>query len=171
MPVLVEVFGDRHTAHVMEEWAARAANAEPAFLAMRDYLFHVEKELFESEGATGAHGAWEDRKDNFRHNDDGHPILQASGRLMRSLTESGEENSFVMTPTGFGFGSQVPYAQPLQTGTEFMDPRRVIDLTYENRQALVEMLDVWIRGAGLQGLSGDGSFFARMRGSKGRFIS
>lgn len=167
--VIVEVFGDRHISRVMESWATRAAQAEPAFLAMKDYIFHVERELFETEGESGEHGPWADRKNNFRH-DDSHPLLQASGRLMESLTEPGGENHFVMSPTGFAFGSSVPYAEPIQRGTEFMEARRVIDFTRENRLTLVEILHLWITRAGMEGISGIGSFFTRARGSKGRFI-
>lgn len=168
--VSVEVFGDRHIARVMESWAERAAQAEPAYFAMRDYIFHVERELFETEGESGEHGPWASRKNNFRHSDDNHPLLNASGRLMESLTSEGGENHFIIGPTGFAFGSSVPYAEPIHSGTEFMEARRLIDLTRENRLALVEILHLWITRAGLEAVSGVGSFFTRTRGAKGRFI-
>lgn len=166
--VYAEVFGDKHLMATMLSWAARASNAAPAYAAMHEYVLEVEQELFESEGASGAHGAWNDRKET-RKPDDGHPLLQASGRLMESLTDKGHpEHQFVMTHTGFVMGTSVPYAEAHQTGTEFMEPRRVIDLTMANRQTLVEILHLFITRAGLSPMGG--GFFTRTRGGKGRFI-
>lgn len=164
--VRTEVFGDKHLIGTMTAWAARASNPIPAFEAMHEYVLDVEQELFDTEGASGANGPWDKRIDDRK--DPGHPLLQASGRLMRSLTQKGSEHVWMVTPRGFAFGTNVDYAQALQTGTEFMEPRPVIDLTLANRQALVEILHLFITRAGLTPTGG--GFFTRVRGGKGRFI-
>lgn len=165
--VWAEVIGDKHLIATMLGWGARAVAAEPAYEAMHEYLKNVERELFESEGASGAHGAWEPLKAT---DEPAHPILQATRNLMNSLVdESHPDHEFIMTPDGFAMGTRVPYAEEHQMGTQHVPQRRVVDLTVENRAALVMILDEYIFRAGLRP-AGGGVFGFRVRGTTGRFI-
>jgi uncharacterized protein (DUF2384 family) len=166
--VTVEVFGDKRIMATLMDWAANAADPIPAYEAIHHYLLDVEEELFDTEGSSGAHGAWEDRKNNFRHHAE-NPVLRLTDALHQSLTNASDENHhWIVTPFGFAFGTQLDYAQYLFTGTEFMVPRRPIDLTMENRAAIVEIIRMFVTNAGLT--FAGGSFFARTRGLAGRFI-
>jgi phage gpG-like protein len=163
----VEVFGDKHLIAVMDAWAMRSANAEPAYEAMHHYLLGVEQELFESEGESGAHGSWPERSGTHKYD---HPIMQASRDLMNSLTQADDPNHhWVVTPVGFAMGTRLDYGEFHQTGTEFLPQRRILDLTLEQRQIMVEMLHLWITRAGLESVA-NGMFFTRVRGIGGRFI-
>jgi hypothetical protein len=164
----VEVFGDKHAIGTMMAWASRASNSIPAFEAIHEYMIGVIKEQFDSEGASGEHGPWEPRIEGTRGPD--HPLLQASGDLMRAWTDANDPHHiFVPTPTGFAMGVDIDYSDVHQSGSEANNTpqRRIVDFTQGNREVILGMLSSWIVSAGLQPVGGMGW---RMRGARGRFI-
>jgi phage gpG-like protein len=167
--VSAEVFGDKHLMATMNSWAMRAGHAEAAYEAMHHYAMDLERNLFDTEGASGEHGAWEGHKD-ARRSADSSKILQASGDLFRSLTNEDDPNHrFIITPSGFAMGTALSYAEFIQTGTKWMPKRRLFDFTWGDRQGFVEIMHNWITRAGLQ-TTGTHSGF-RVRSSRlGRFI-
>lgn len=167
--VKVEVFGDKHVIGVMEAWAMRAGRAEPAYQAIHEYLLDVEAELFATEGASGEHGFWEPVRAG---EDQERPILQETKALMYSLTDENDpHHQFLITPWGFSMGTDLPYAEVHQRGNDLMPARRVFDLTYLNRQKILEMIHLWITRGGfvVGGLPSALGF--RTRGAGGRFVT
>jgi phage gpG-like protein len=143
----------------------RAANEELAMEEVHRYMLEVEKELFDSEGSSGAHGAWEGKQE--RKGNEGTPILQLSGDLMRSLTEADDpHHMFFVTPTGMGMGTDLPYAEDHQRGTERMPQRRIVDFTPQNREVILGIISSWIVSGGARPIGG--VRFIRRAGS-GRF--
>lgn len=163
--VVTEVVGDKHLIHTMESWAIRAGRGEAAFTEIHHYLLNVEKELFDSEGASGDHGKWEDTQ---QRGTEDHPILQASGDLMRSLTEADDpHHQFLITTTSMAMGTDLPvYPEVHQRGTEHTPQRRVIDLTVKNREIMLGIISAWIVSGGAKPVGGLNFF---RRGGSGRF--
>lgn len=163
-----EVFGDKQLMATMNSWAFRASHAEPAYEAMHQYTMEIERELFETEGASGEHGAWEGHKDPRRSGDG--PILRQSEALFNSLTDANDPNHrFVITPYGFAMGTALPYAEFIQRGTKNMPARRIIDFTWPQRMGFVEIMHEWIARAGLKPTGQSAGF--RVRATRtGRFI-
>lgn len=146
----VEVFGDKHTMATMEAWAQRAGNAEPAYAAMHQYAIDIEKELFDTEGASGEHGAWEGHAENSRSVKEGHKLLRKTDALYESITDPDNPNHrFVVTPWGWAMGTALGYAEFHQTGTKNMPQRRLYDFTWPQRQGFLEIMHNWITRAGL----------------------
>lgn len=165
--VQVEVFGDKKIMATMNAWAYRAGHAAPAYEAMHEYAMEIEKELFDTEGASGEHGAWEPHADERRSPN---PILFLSGDLFNSLTDKNDENHrFVITPFGWAMGTALSYAEDIQSGTEHMPQRRLFDFTWAQRQGFVEIMAEWIARQGLVPTGSAGGF--RVRATRtGRFI-
>lgn len=168
--VTVEVFGDKHLINTMNSWAMRAGHAMPAYEAQHEYAMSVVDEQFETEGASGAHGPWDDWIEGSRSAKESSSLLDRTGALRRSLTDANDPNHrFIMTRTGWAMGTTLIYMQFHQTGTKNMKQRRVIDFTFQNRQVMVEILHQWITRAGLTPVGAGVGF--RVRGTRGRFIS
>lgn len=165
--VQVEVFGDKQIMKTMNDWAFRAGNAEPAYEAMHEYAMEIEKELFESGGASGEHGEWAPHADERRSPNE---VLRNSLDLMKSLTDKNDENHrFVVSPVGWAMGTALPYAEKVQTGTKHMPARRIFDFTWAQRDGFVEIMSEWITRAGLVPTNSSGGF--RVRATRtGRFV-
>lgn len=168
--VQVEVFGDKHLMSMMEAWAYRAGHALPAYEAMHQYAMELEKELFETQGASGEHGAWEGHKEGSRSQKEGHEVLRRTDALFNSLTNADDTNHrFIVTPSGWAMGTALDYAEFIQRGTRHMPRRRIFDFTWEQRQGFVEIEHNWITRAGLTPLNKATGF--RVRATRmGRFI-
>jgi phage gpG-like protein len=166
--IRAEVFGDKHLMATMNSWAMRAGHAQPAYESMHQYTMEIERELFETAGASGEHGAWEGHVEGSRaaKND----LMQASGDLFNSLTEANDPNHrFVITPYGFAMGTALKYSEFHQTGTSRMPQRRLFDFTWPQRMGFVEIMHMWITRAGLAPAGQAAGF--RVRSTRvGRFI-
>lgn len=159
--VQAEVFGDEHLIHTMNSWAMRAGNAMPAYEAMHRYAMDIERELFETEGASGEHGSWAPHKDE-RRSADSQKILQSSRALFESITEPDDPNHrFIVTPMGWAMGTSLNYSEFIQTGTKWMPARRLFDFTWPQRQGFVEIMHNWITRAGLQPVGQHAGFRVR----------
>jgi hypothetical protein len=168
--VQVEVFGLKHLVHTMESWALRAGNSEPAYEAMHEYAMEIERDMFESEGATGEHGAWTGYTAGSRAAKDGQGLLRSSDAMFNSLTDASDPNHrFIVTPSGWGMGSALDYTERHQTGTKWMPQRRIFDFTMEQRQGFVDIEAEWVFRAGLRPQRSIVGF--RVRATRtGRFI-
>lgn len=166
--VNVEVFGDKALMETMESWAMRAGNAGPAYESQHQYAMELERELFETEGASGEHGAWAPHTDGSRAA--ANPLMRATDDLFNSLTEAGDPNHrFIVTPYGWAMGTAVKHAEFHQTGTKNMPQRRIFDYTWAQRQGFVEILHMWITRAGLAP-KGEAAGFRVRTTRTGRFI-
>jgi phage gpG-like protein len=76
------------------------------------------------------------------------PILVASGAMRASLM-GGSGNISRQIPEGLVFGTDVSYARYHQTGTSRMPQRRILDLTSDDRRAMMKLLQRHLFGAKL----------------------
>lgn len=123
----------------------------------------IEKEIFGSEGAQGASGKWEPLSVPYAARKTKKwgsvPILQASGRLYKSLTQRGGPDAVYETaPQEMTIGTKVPYAGYHQTGTNRMQQRKPVDLTDAHVDRLAKSISQKVRqlaaNARLQELKG-----------------
>jgi hypothetical protein len=169
--VQVELFGASHLIHTLESWALRAGAAEPAYEAMHQRAMEIEKDLFESEGATGEHGGWPGYTEGSRAAKTSTSLLRQTDALFNSLTEASDPNHrFIVTRSGWGMGTNLDYAEFIQTGTKNMPQRRLFDWTIEQRQSFVEIEREWITRAGLRPVRSGITGFGVRSTRTGRFI-
>ena len=100
-------------------------------------LLDIERRLFDTEGASGDHGAWKPLK----YREPPPPILQLTGELRRSLTDARDGNH-LWSVAGQGtditvqFGSRLEKARWHQVGAGKRPIRRVIDPTQDDLDRL-----------------------------------
>lgn len=100
----------------------------------------VEAEQFGSEGSAGASGKWQSLKPAYatvkaRHYGN-KPILERTGRLMRSLTSKTGDSVEIQAQQELTLGTRVPYAGYHQSGTGRMARRKVFDPTDEQKRRI-----------------------------------
>lgn len=105
-------------------------------------FFAIETELFDSEGATGASGAWAPLSPRYAEwkgrNYGALPILEREGALRASLT--GPAASIEISPFQMTIGTDVPYAIVHQEGS----PRRaVIDMSDDDDARIGHIAEEW----------------------------
>lgn len=102
----------------------------------------IEREQFSSEGGSGQAGKWKGLSSPYKEIKakkwGQQPILQASGRLYKSLTSSGGDAVYEESNLELTLGSSVPYAKYHQRGTRKMPSRPPISLTDENKKQLLK---------------------------------
>lgn len=113
--------------------------------------FHkIEKAIFSTEGAAGKSGKWNPLQPIYARRKLARwgpvPILQASGRLYRSLTSRNTGDSvFDKQPMEMTIGSSVPYGTYHQRGTGKMPRRPPLDLTPEHEKQLAKPIQQKLR--------------------------
>jgi phage gpG-like protein len=117
---------------VIDHWSDLTKGTWPAINARFE---EIERELFESEGSSGATG-WRPLSGAYQRwkekNYPGQPLMQLTGNLMRSLTGSFNPDAvFEMTTDTYIRGTTVPYAVHHQ-----LRSRPVIDLTDTQLESL-----------------------------------
>lgn len=89
-------------------------------------FFEIEKRQFGTEGGAGRTGKWKPLTANYARwkavQFPGAPILQRTGRLMRSLTGKTSDTVIEKKEQEFAIGSRVPYGKYHQTGTRARPP-------------------------------------------------
>lgn len=99
---------------------------------------------FRSEGQRGG-DRWRPLSDNYRKWKElkypGQPILVLTGRLRRSLTATGSEESIrIRERTELTLGSSTPYGRFHQTGTRRMSPRPPLVLLRQDYGKIVSRM-------------------------------
>ncbi len=99
-------------------------------------------EQFASEGARGPAGSWPELKErSARRKQRAYPgrgLLEASGRLRRSLVSGADDTLEEFAPRRMRSGTTVPYALYHQTGTKTMPPRKIFDFGPEDYRLIAE---------------------------------
>jgi phage gpG-like protein len=137
----------------------RAVHARPAFEAIGEALFRIERDQFDSEGRRGGTGWAALKPATIAQRGTAHPILDDSGALKASLTERGGDNTFWAADDFLLFGSKLDYAGFHQTGTgdakgvdqpgedvKGMARRRPLEPTEAEKVGLVKILQGYIFG-------------------------
>lgn len=158
MPMRAEIMirGDQKIMSRMTQWARRAGDTVPVMEAISEGLEAKERDLFESEGATGRHGAWQELEESTKEQKESQAqypeILRRTDALFDSLTDSSDENAIRQIGPGFlRFGSKLPYAEIHQKGFtdrggNHVEARRPIDFTQRDRAESLALISAWITG-------------------------
>ena len=103
-------------------------------------MFEIEDAQFKSEGSRGGLGKWQPLSRAYAAQKEkthpGKPILERTGRLMRSLTGKTGDTLLVKEKDEFGFGTAVPYAPFHQRGGGKLPKRAVVDLSSSQKRDL-----------------------------------
>lgn len=148
MKIVLELHGETQINRRFMRWSGYAGDATAAFENIYAYLMKVEKNQFASQGASSGH-AWAalaastvaaKQRMGLRPE-----ILRAHDLLINSLTKPGDPNQLkIIQPQMLAFGSMMPYATYQQFGTSRMPQRRPIDLTVQNKIAILKTLQLWL---------------------------
>lgn len=132
------------------------------WLKVKQAAYRELKEQFSSEGAAGVGGKWKELSSPYKERKakkyGSVPILQATGKLYRSLTRDGGDSVVDYQPLEMSLGTTVPYAAYHQRGTGKMPARPVFDFTDESKKRILEPIQ-----DGLQQLIAN----ARLKSSRG----
>lgn len=156
MPVEIniEIFGEKAISRRLLRLGERAIDAAPAFEGVALMFYASEKQQFDSEGEW-ASGGWvplmqstiDEKLRSSWFSGGSELILQKTGALMRSLTESdAPESRKVVGPNFVELESTVPYGKYHQTGTRKMAMRKPVELNESTKTAMVKILQAWILG-------------------------
>ena len=103
-------------------------------------LFDIEDKQFKSEGAAGSGGKWKKLSRGYAKQKEkthpGMPILQRTGRLMKSLTGKTGDTILIKDKDEFAFGTSVEYAGDHQRGKGILPQRAVIDFSESQKTEL-----------------------------------
>lgn len=143
-----EAHGERLIEREILRMGDHALDMRPAFEFVAQAMMELERWQFDTQGARGS-GGWAPLKlatsrEKARKGEDPR-ILHASRALEHSLTDQGDANQRLeIHESWMVFGSTLPYAPLLQSGTSKMEQRRPIDFTEPDRQGIVKIIQRWI---------------------------
>lgn len=150
--VSMKVKGFDTTVDELQALQARLADLRPAWVVVRAIFYNIERELFDSNGASGAGGAWEELADSTIRKKiaagySAEDILQATTALYKSLTAPNQLGSrYISLPGSLTIGTAIASSAFHDSGTEHMPQRRPIDPTEDDMLIMVEVVDKWVRG-------------------------
>ena len=128
MPARIDLeFTDSGARRLLTHLRDRLADPGPAWEEYATWLRGEFAKQFDSEGDYLGRNPWAPLSPAYAKRKarryPGAKILQATKRMMRSLTEPGGDNRVRYTDDHFEFGSDVPYLRFHQTGTSKMPAR------------------------------------------------
>ena len=140
--------GEAQVDRTLEGLTERALDARPAWAVIMRRLARAEGTQFRTEGAY-ASGGWAPLSPAYAARKarayPGKPILERTGRLVRSLTSPTAPDAIRRSePHLMEFGTSVPYGRYHQTGTRFMPRRRPVELPETERVEVVKVLQRFI---------------------------
>jgi len=133
MEVLAELLGEKIVHRELMGVGDRAVNMAPALREVGRFWMDVEREVFDSSGASGGK-PWAPTKA-------GNQPLVNTGSLLASLTEEGAADQiFEVNDDVLVFGTGHPAARFHHTGTKHMDARPPVQINPTNRRRTVKIL-------------------------------
>lgn len=118
------------------------SDLRPVWDKIERVFFDIESEQFKSEGSKGRSGKWKPLKRSYAARKErthpGMPILQRSGRMMRSLTSKTGDTVLVKERQEFSIGTSLFYPAFHQTGTSKMPAREVISFSDQQRTRMTK---------------------------------
>jgi hypothetical protein len=143
-------FGDEQFARDLLRFGERAGDLRPAFEAISDDFYEIEKQQFASEGGFASAG-WPALSENYARwkakHFPGKPILQRSGALMESLTNpfaSGAvheiDRDTLRLGTDVRSDDGFPYPAAHQRPLQGQERRRPIELREVDRRRWVKII-------------------------------
>lgn len=149
MDLTLEVYGEKIVARDILRVGEHAQDMRPAWDHIAGQLRDYERDLFDSEGASGPNGKWDELADStkaFKAANNLDPrIMHATLRLRESLTDSASngDQEYISTPTFMVFGTKVPYGERHQ-GPGVQDQRRFLAFTELQKRDIVRAAQLWI---------------------------
>ena len=126
--------------HMLNEMAKSISNLEPAMAQLNIAIAKDQERLFNSGGATGAHGSWQPRKPT-RGKRAAHRLLMDTKRLFRACSDPNNKDRQVSTTNSeLRIRINLPYAGIHHYGAGRMPRRRIIDPTEEQVTSYAEIL-------------------------------
>jgi phage gpG-like protein len=132
----IEIDGQKEFDHAVDLFNERIADWREAWPEIEQVFYRIELEQFNTEGSRGG-GRWVPLSPAYKKWKEvrypGKPILHLTGRLKRSLSVLGGEDSIRdAQPDSLTLGTKVPYAGYHQRGTSKMPARPPLELTRDD---------------------------------------
>lgn len=135
-----EVDGMAEFDRVFIRLGARFDDLTPIWPDLRDEFWKTEKEQFRSEGSAGSSGKWKPLSKAYAARKlkqyGAKPILERTGRLMKSLTGETGDTVYQPTKSELAIGTSVPYARHHQRGGGRLPQRKPISLSETQRRRM-----------------------------------
>lgn len=146
MNISISLSGDKQLVAQFEDIGDALKDFRPVWIRTRQKVYNAIRENFASEG--GASGQWAALTPAYakvkQQRWGNKPILQASGRYYKSVTQLGGEGIYEEGPQEMTIGTNVPYAGFHQRGTGKM-PARPIEFTPAQIESFQEPAQLYVR--------------------------
>lgn len=158
-----EVSGEVQIARTFSRFADGVEDISDPLEEIADDFFDVEQRLFDSEGATGEHGAWTPLSPRYAafkaRAFPGRKILVAENRMRQSLVTRTGDSVREIEPLELRLGTRIrsprggfPYPAAHQTGTSRMPRRRPIDIAEGDKRNWTRMVQRYLVGLSRAGV-------------------
>jgi phage gpG-like protein len=143
----LDIYGEEQLERELLRFSAYAGNPQPAFHKIAEEMRAQIEEQFASEGGR-ASGGWAPLQEatsiaKAAAGLDPH-VLQATHKLMESLTTTGGDHVEEVGDDYLLFGSKVGYGRYHQKGTKRMPARKPVDFTELDRRSFVRTLQRYV---------------------------
>ena len=146
--IRIELDGDVQLHRSISRFVDNIQDLSPVWGEVRDEFWEIERELFDSEGSSGASGGWAPLSPRYARwkaqHYPGARIMHRHGVLEESLTGPGSGSIVRMRPQELALGSSVRYAGYHQRGTGRMPARKVIDLAGASKTRIMKIIQRWL---------------------------
>jgi phage gpG-like protein len=140
----IEVEGQAAFNRGFNEVTETISDLTPIWKPVQREFHKIEREQFESEGSKGASGQWQQLSQPYEQikleKYGSKPILEATGRLKRSLTEENSDSIAEFGRQDAAFGTSVPYGRFHQKGNDRLPARAVISLSDRQKERLARAM-------------------------------
>lgn len=149
-----EVSGEEQVRRRLSRIVSAGQDLSPAFRKIRDRFYEGEEQQFGTEGSWGS-GGWPPLSTRYAagkaRQHPGKPIMEITGKLKRSLTQSGAEGNIEnISRDTLSLGTSIAYAiyhQSTEPRTTL--PRRpLIELPESERREWMQIIRLHLRRAG-----------------------
>lgn len=122
----------------------RISDLTPIWDEVRDEVFRIEKEQFESEGAAGRGGKWKPLSKRYAEQKQkrfpGAKILERTGRGKKSLTSVTSDTIYNKRFDGMELGTRVPYMAHHHRGAGRLPERKVYSFSENQKRRLTKTI-------------------------------
>lgn len=142
--IKIEAAGEAEFFRRFDRLDAQFTDLTPIWPDVRDEFRAIEKEQFASEGGQGRDGRWQELSDAYKSRKvkqyGEKPILQASGKLMKSLTGDTADSVYRPAKQSIEIGTRVKYGLFHQTGSGNLPRRAPINFSERQRERLMKRI-------------------------------
>lgn len=139
MRLSLDIDGQKEFDRFFIRFDRKLSDLEPVWDDVRDTLWEIEAEQFESEGAAGGK-RWQELSARYKvqkiNRYGQKPILEASGRLKRAMTSKTSDTIYQKSRDAMYLGTSLKYARYHQDGGKNLPQREVIKLSDSQKTKL-----------------------------------